>query len=167
MPQLDVTTYTSQIFWLFVCFTTLLVISMGVMLPRLTKILNERQERIEGRKELAATLKKEADEIQREFEKHLMEVRKESHGEILKAIKSISLETEKTKSEISSRFKERFLSHEVQLADRRVAAMIDVQEIAQLVAATIVQQIGAVSNPEKEVEQAVAETLAKKVVNGH
>jgi F-type H+-transporting ATPase subunit b len=167
MPQLDVTTYTSQIFWLFVCFTTLLVVSIRVMLPRLTKILNEREERIEGKKELAATLKKRADDIQRAFEQHLIKVRKESHEEILKAVKSISVETEKAKREISSRIKERFLSHEAQIADRKDTAIKEIQEIAQSVTETIVQHIGSLSSPRKEVKQAVAETLTRKVVNGH
>lgn len=167
MPQLDITTYTSQIFWLFVCFTTLLVVSIRVMLPRLTKILNEREERIEGKKELAAILKKQADDIQREFEHHLIKVRKESHEEILKAVKSISVETEKAKREISSHIKARFLSHEAQVADRKDTTIKEVQEIAQSVTETIVQHIGSLSRSGKEVEQAIAETLARKVVNGH
>ena len=43
MPQLDITTYNSQIFWFLVCFITLYVVTSRVILPRISNILKVRK----------------------------------------------------------------------------------------------------------------------------
>ena len=63
MPQLDPSTFATQLFWLFLTFTALFLIAWKVALPRMTEVLNTRQERIEGDLEKAETLKAEAEEV--------------------------------------------------------------------------------------------------------
>src|ERR1700742_4190848 len=119
MPQLDPSTYLSQIFWLFACFSTVLVFSLYVTLPRLKKILEARYQRIEGAKETAETLKKQAENLEKAFQEHLEEARKEAQGEILKENQALSLKTEKAKQEISEKFKKTFLSEQERLESQK------------------------------------------------
>ena len=60
LPQLDVQTYASQIFWLVVSFIVLYFLVAKVAMPRISEVLEERQERIEDDLDKAETLKKEA-----------------------------------------------------------------------------------------------------------
>lgn len=43
MPQFDFTTYSSQIFWFFICFATLYYSMTRVILPRIRSILSKRR----------------------------------------------------------------------------------------------------------------------------
>jgi F-type H+-transporting ATPase subunit b len=43
MPQLDISTYTSQIFWLLVLFAILYFVCIRVIIPKLTKIFIDRE----------------------------------------------------------------------------------------------------------------------------
>lgn len=47
MPQLDVSTYLPQVFWLSIIFSTMLGVFVGVFLPKLTRILQRRFDAVE------------------------------------------------------------------------------------------------------------------------
>ena len=47
MPQFDFTTFSSQIFWLAICFTILYIFISKVILPRIAEIKKIRQETID------------------------------------------------------------------------------------------------------------------------
>ena len=48
MPQLDPASFPSQLFWLAVCFGTMLLVLSVFVLPRITRTLTTRQGRIDG-----------------------------------------------------------------------------------------------------------------------
>ena len=47
MPQFDVTTFPTQIFWLLVCFLFLCVVMRLHIVPRLATVLETREQRIQ------------------------------------------------------------------------------------------------------------------------
>ena len=65
LPQLDLTTYSSQVFWLIVSFVVLYFLVAKLAMPRIAEVLEERQERIEDDLDKAETLKKEASDSRR------------------------------------------------------------------------------------------------------
>lgn len=75
LPQLDVHSYPTQIFWLIVSFVILYLIMSKVALPRIAEVLEERQERIADDIETAERLRSEAGAVQAEYEKALAEAR--------------------------------------------------------------------------------------------
>ena len=48
MPQLDPASFPSQLFWLVVCFGTMLLVLSVFVLPRITRTLTARQGQIDG-----------------------------------------------------------------------------------------------------------------------
>jgi F-type H+-transporting ATPase subunit b len=78
LPQLDVQTYASQIFWLIVSFIVLYFLVSKVAMPRISEVLEERQERIEDDLDKAETLKKEAYLVKIEYEKALSSAREKA-----------------------------------------------------------------------------------------
>ncbi len=84
MPQFDIATYSSQIFWLVICFgLTFLGISQ-LILPRYKSILEKRIDHLEDRIQTTVCLQKEIvklkmarmqqlDKIQAETEQHIRE----------------------------------------------------------------------------------------------
>ena len=60
MPQLDITTFSPQIIWLFITFIILYVLMAKVALPRIGNILEQRQARIDDNLNAAQNLRNEA-----------------------------------------------------------------------------------------------------------
>jgi len=85
LPQLDVQTYASQIFWLVVSFIVLYFLVAKVAMPRISEVLEERQERIEDDLDKAETLKKEAYLVKIEYEKALSSARERATDATRKA----------------------------------------------------------------------------------
>ncbi len=67
MPQLDFTTYASQIFWLFVSFSVLYFIMAKFALPRVGDILHSRFSKISSDIAKAEQLKQEAESAKADF----------------------------------------------------------------------------------------------------
>ena len=61
MPQLDVSTFSSQIFWLIICFSVLYYLLSRKALPRISETLEARQDRIAADLDQAQRLRREAE----------------------------------------------------------------------------------------------------------
>lgn len=59
LPQLDASYYTSQLFWLFICFVILITLFKKIFVPRMNNSLNKRDSVIEDGKESVSKLKAE------------------------------------------------------------------------------------------------------------
>ena len=115
MPQFDLTTYSSQIFWLGICFAILYTCVSKIILPRITNIIKERSnsidgdnaiakdlnEKIESLEDLIKTLKKTAST---NYQNKLDEASKEASFKRSKAIETlkekIDQDTAKSRQEI-------------------------------------------------------------------
>lgn len=63
MPQFDPTHFSSQVFWLLVCFATLYFFSAKIILPRIQKIISERKALINQNIADSTLLRKQIDEL--------------------------------------------------------------------------------------------------------
>lgn len=69
MPQLDPSSYASQLFWLGTCLVVLYVILSRSVLPRVASVLDQRRFRREHDVNLAAQLQNEAETAKNDYEK--------------------------------------------------------------------------------------------------
>ena len=90
LPQLDIETYASKIFWLIVTFLVLYFLVAKIAMPRIAEVLEGRQERIEDDLDKAETLKKEAYLVRVEYEKALSSAREEAHEATRRAQEEIA-----------------------------------------------------------------------------
>jgi F-type H+-transporting ATPase subunit b len=68
MPQLDFTTYSSQIFWFLLCFTALYLCVSRMILPRISGILQNRKNIVDADLSSAAALDNKIHELQSKTE---------------------------------------------------------------------------------------------------
>ena len=71
MPQLDSSTFASQLFWLTVTFIPLFIILWKVALPRIGTTIETRRARIEADLDKAAALRDDAVRALAEYEKSM------------------------------------------------------------------------------------------------
>jgi len=77
LPQLDPSTYVSQVFWLAVCFAILYLFFSNKTLPEISSVLENRRNHINSDLEIAEDLSKKAETAQEEYEKGLLEAKAE------------------------------------------------------------------------------------------
>tara|TARA_B100001996_G_C18482340_1_gene524294 strand:+ start:96 stop:587 length:492 start_codon:yes stop_codon:yes gene_type:complete len=103
MPQLNPEFFISQLFWLVVTFSFLLVFLWRISLPRIGSVLEKREEKINNDLTTAKELQLEAEKIQDKIENQLKKARSDA-AEMIK--KSSILLQDKTQTELNKLDKE-------------------------------------------------------------
>jgi F-type H+-transporting ATPase subunit b len=96
MPQFDVETFPSLLFWLVISFVSLYAGLKYLVLPKLSATLDERQETIFAFTAKAELLRKKGEELQIETEAKLKRARDEIQRELQETTKNL---TEKLKDQ--------------------------------------------------------------------
>ena len=89
MPQLNPEFFISQLFWLAVFFTFLLVFLWKVSLPRISKVINKRQNKIDENLSSAKELQEEAQEIEKKINTQINKAKQETDERIKSTIISL------------------------------------------------------------------------------
>ena len=142
MPQLDITTFGNQIFWLLVALVIIYFVLSRVALPRIAGILAERQGTITNDIAAAEDLKVKAKDAEAAYEKALADARAEAQriaGETRDAIQGdLDAAIAKADAEIAAKAAE----SEKAIADIRAGAQDAVKEVAEDAAKDIVALMG-------------------------
>ena len=142
MPQLDVSTFGNQIFWLLVTLAVLYWVLSKVALPRIDAIISDRQGAITGDLMQAEEFKKKAKDAEAAYGKALADARTEA-GKIVAAQKAeiqkeLDAAIAKADAEISARTGE----SEKRIAAIRDSATADARSVAREVTAELVRAFG-------------------------
>ena len=78
LPQLDTTTWPSQLFWLVVLFCAGYVIMAKVVTPRIGAVIEERRKTLEGDLEKARLASADAAKTRADYERELESARSEA-----------------------------------------------------------------------------------------
>ena len=107
MPQLDISTFSNQIFWLVITLVIIYFVLSKIALPRIASVLSDRQMTISNDIARAEDLKQSAIEAENAYNLALSEARAEAQMIIDEAKAEIKQElleaTEKADVEISKR----------------------------------------------------------------
>ena len=137
LPQLDIATYASQIFWLIVTFIVLYFLVAKIAMPRIAEVLEGRQERIEDDLDKAETLKKEAYLVRIEYEKALSSAREEAHEATRRAQEEIA----KHGAEVEALANQKVVNMLKDADDRIEAARNEASSDKEIVADTLEQNV--------------------------
>lgn len=87
MPQLNPEFFISQLFWLVLTFSFLFIFLWRISLPRISKVLEKRANKINNDIKIAKQQQTEAEEIQNRIDSHLREAKLEA-SELIKTANS-------------------------------------------------------------------------------
>jgi len=157
MPQLDLATYPSQIFWLVVTFTALYYVMARHILPRIHTVMESRQQRIEYDLDRAASLKVEAEQARESYETALADARGQAQtmlNDVSEAIRETSDEKHK---ELEDILNEKVAESERLITEARMTAERDLEPTAAEVACTLTEKLSGTKCDKKEMLKLVAE----------
>lgn len=141
LPQLDTTTFPSQIFWLLVTLVVLFLLMSKIALPRIAAVLEERADAIADDLDKADEFKRKAQEAEEAYEQALADAR--SRAQEIAAAKRDEIQDQvnaamaKADAEIAARTAE----GEKRIEEIQANAMASVQEVAQETAVAVVEAI--------------------------
>lgn len=141
LPQLDASTFPSQLFWLVVTFLILYVIFSKKSLPEISNVLENRQNHIQGDLECAEKLKAEAEQAQQTYESSLENARNEASKALHGAQNKIKAKAEKQNEAFREKSEKDIQALEQRLEQVKKDAMDDMNTIAAEVASEAAKKI--------------------------
>ncbi len=159
LPQLDVTSYPSQIFWLVVGIVVLYQLMAKVALPRIAAVLEERADAIADELDRAEEFRRKAAEAEAAYEQALAEARAKAQAIAAETRAEIQKQIEAAMAKADAEIAERTAESEKRIAEIRESAAQAVKEVAEEAARTIIETI----LPEALDPEAVRAAVAARV----
>ncbi len=123
LPQMDVTTFASQLFWLAITFGILFFTMRNIIIPRLGGIIEERKDRIADDLDQAAEFKQQSEDAQLAYEQALAEARAKAQNIAGDTRKDIDEQIATMQATMESE-----LANKVTDAENRIGAMQETAE---------------------------------------
>jgi F-type H+-transporting ATPase subunit b len=134
MPQLDFSTFPSQIFWLAITFTVLYLLMAKLILPKIESVIGQRESRIEGDLQQASRMQGEAEAMLAAYEKALAEARRQAQAKMKETTDRLNAIAAERQAEAGKMIAERLAAAERRIAEEKARAMASLRDIAVEVA---------------------------------
>jgi F-type H+-transporting ATPase subunit b len=161
LPQLDTTTFASQLFWLLISFAVLYFVISRIAAPKIGGVIADRANRIKSDLDGAAQAKRDSEAAMAGYEKALADAR-------AKALKSSDELRNNVQAEINAKNDAAFkqlsadtAKAEARIGEMRTAAMARVGDVARETAADIVAKLTGEAANANELASAVNAALKR------
>jgi len=162
MPQLDPSSFPTQLFWLVVCFVVLYFVMWRVALPKIADVLRERQERIDDDLEKAEKLKSDAEEVLATYEKAMADGRAEAQAVLRAAHERMAADAAERQAALSERLAKETTEAEARIEEARQQALSNIRSVAAEVAAAAAGKIAGLEVSESDVSDAVGRVIGER-----
>jgi F-type H+-transporting ATPase subunit b len=161
MPQFDVTTFPSQIFWLVVSFALLYLLMSRLVLPRISKTIEARETKIQGDLTAAQAANDAARVAAEKQAKALAEARASAHSTVHAAADAAAHETSASLHKVGDRLAGEITAAEGRIDAQKAQALSGLTTLSTEIATSILGKlVGSVDNGKvaDKVAQAVQAT---------
>lgn len=158
LPQMHVVTdgtWTNQIFWLAVTFVALYIVVSRLVLPRITRVIEDRDEQIRSDLDKAEQDRTEANRVREQFEDSLANARIEAQKVIADAKTAIQTEIATATKSLDEQLDARFAKAEAEVNEARTTALAEVEGVAAEIAADMVSRLSGVTVDDAKLKDAV------------
>lgn len=162
LPQMDVSTFPSQIFWLAVTFGALYLIMSRMVLPRLGAAIEERRDRIADDLDRAAESRRMAEEAEAAYKRALAEARARSQAIAAETRDEVNAEIALLQKDSSEALAERAALAEARIVAMKRAASAKVREAAADTTRAIVEALIQETPAEAAVEAALSKAAGAR-----
>ena len=161
MPQLDISSFPSQIFWLVITFVFLWWLMAKVALPKVGLVLEERQKKINDSLDMADDLRKEAAS---ELESYEIAISK-AHDEARKVINDANQEGTQASAnqlaEMRISLTNQIAEVEAEIEFVKEKALEDIGQSAKDVAISTLDKLVSIKIPAKTLDAAIDNAMTK------
>ena len=148
MPQLDPSSFPSQLFWLAVSFSLMCYIMARMVLPRIASTLQTRQDKISGDLDAAEKLREEAEQLEQEYERSLIDNRHKANAIITESKADMQELWEKEHAQLEEVLAEKAREADDEIAGAKNKVMKELSSISLTLSQEIVNKLAGIK-PEK------------------
>lgn len=130
MPQLDISTFPSQLFWLAVIFVVLYLLMARLALPRVGAMIAQRKARIEADLERAQQMKAEADAVMAAYQRTLAEARAQAQATVAAAVERFNAEAAEGQRKAGEKLAAETSAAESRIAEAKTQALANLRTVA-------------------------------------
>ena len=165
MPQLEQTEFfISQLFWLVLTFSFLLIFLWRISLPRISSVLEKRENKINNDIESAKQQQTEAEEIEKIIEQELITARNEGNNLIKSSTNSIQETISNEIKELENKLNKKIddTSSNIENDKKKIISQIDNQiyEVTKM----LFSKLSVVRVEDKEIKDSIL-SIKNKTVN--
>lgn len=159
MPQFDLTTASSQIFWLLVVFAVLYLLLWRFVLPGMTQVMETRQKKIDDDLARAERLRGEAESVLADYERALAAARAQAGEQMKAAADAATVLANERIAVFSAALAEKTKAAESRIAAAEKTARDNMRTIAAEAAGLAVRKLIGAEVPAAEVDRSVETAL--------
>lgn len=141
MPQLDPSTYVSQIFWLLVSFFSLWLVMSWFIVPKIEDVLKQRRQKIDDFVKKAEKINKQALSSLDKYHKALDKAKNSAEAAIAKNRQELDDTIAEKKAEIEEALAKKIADSEHMLAKQKQETLEAIEHISQTLADSIVVKL--------------------------
>ena len=130
MPQLDVSTFPSQIFWLIICFSILYYLLSRRALPRVSEVLEARQDRIAADLDQAQRLRRDAETALAKYEEAIAKAQDRAQALLADNQSRLQAEAAARQAELDQQLSNQLTEAEARIAAARDRALAELEDAA-------------------------------------
>lgn len=142
MPQLDTSTFTSQLFWLCICFFSMLFIMSKFIVPKIADILEQRQRKIDSYLNKAHTIKVEAEESLKKYQDALSDATCKANEALAKTQNELNSYMQAKQEELSAVLQKKISAGEAEINKDKEEALTKIRDISEELAEAVLAKIG-------------------------
>jgi F-type H+-transporting ATPase subunit b len=161
VPQLDVTTFVPQLFWLAVTFTALLLLMTLVALPRVGKALDARRQRIDEDLAGAAAMKSQAEAVAAAYRQRLTAARAEAQAAMKESAERFAAEAAERHRQLAQSLTQDIRAAEGRIAAAKERALSEIRAVATELAALAAARVAGLPPDPQRVASAVDTVLGE------
>jgi F-type H+-transporting ATPase subunit b len=158
LPQLDITTWPSQLFWLVVTFVIGYILISSLVAPSISSVLENRSTKISNDLETAKKAQDNAKEVYTSYEESLSEARSQAAIAAAKALEEAKAETATRDAAINKKLAASAKKAEARLSKMRDEALSSLEDLATETSQKIIAELTPVK---------VTKAVVKKHVTAH
>ena len=155
LPQLDLTTWPTQIFWLVVSFALAYVLMWRVVTPRIGSVLEERHTRLDDDMQRAKQAADEAEAMRVSFEKTLADARADAQEKTRSTLAAAHAEAEKKDAAAAKRLATKIGKAEAKILEAREAAFAELDDVAAVTAVDAASSLAGIKITKTDAKKAV------------
>ena len=156
MPQLDPEFFVSQIFWLVVTFSFLLLFLWKVSLPRIGSVLNKRENKINNDIKTAKQLQIEAEKIQNQIEQKLQDTKEQNFNLIKKSILILQNKASEELSKLDDELNKKIDKSAKVIENNKKESLLQIHEQIHDITKSILSKLSSVQTQEQEIKESVS-----------
>ena len=168
LPQLDIATWPSQLFWLVVLFGAGYLVMAKIVTPRIGAVLEERRQTVDGDLEKARAASADAAKIRADYESDLEKARIEAAEFAKQAAMEATKKAEAADAKIAKKLAGKVGAAEAKLAKAKTSAMANLNDVAAEAAMAAVASLAGIKTSSAQASKtasSIATKLAKQETN--